>query len=124
MNVSIERYLAGFEQTIERLPGILDRWESIEDMLCGEYIDQLEWMLDVREDVLNLAVEQGQGTPVRARMDRINAGLGRLSIRIKEVMGVDVLETLTPELEPAVGIEPTASCLRNRCSTVELYGRK
>ena len=121
MNLTLNQYLSGFEEGIERLPGVMDEIEArtLDEELFEEYVDQLGWLIGQRQYVLDRGVREGDGQATRVRIDGINAGLGRLSARLKRVMGIDVpsmekdagqnpCEAMAGvEVEAGVGFEPT-----------------
>lgn len=92
MNLTLDQYLKGLEETCDRLPGVLDDWEGgrLDEVLCDCYPRQLEWLLKVRGEVQERGEHEGRGAEVRDRLTRANARLATLQDRIKDTMGVEV----------------------------------
>jgi hypothetical protein len=58
MNLTVQQYLSGLERSVRNLPGVLTRWERIEEDLREHYLDELGWMADVFHDVVGRALAE------------------------------------------------------------------
>lgn len=95
MNLTFEQYMAGLEESSIRWPGILARWDSIDEELRFEYRDQLEWTLENIRQARQMASDEGY---CKKDVDNrfLNVVISFIEIR-KELIqktGLDVVETL------------------------------
>jgi len=83
--MTFEDFLTTYEQAVEALPKLLDDWPTLDEDLCWEYQEQLEWLLDCRERFFNEAV-----LSQTERLRTVNEKMLPLAPRILAVMGVEV----------------------------------
>lgn len=58
MNLTLDQYLDGFERSARELPAAFEEWDSIDEELRAEYIDQLTWLIVSRGAVLRRALRE------------------------------------------------------------------
>lgn len=45
MNLTVDQFMSGLERTVVELPRVLVEWEDLDDTLCTEYHEQIQWLL-------------------------------------------------------------------------------
>lgn len=95
MNITVDQYLRSLERSVRELPSVLSAWRTLDPDLCGEYADQLAWLLTAQPEVLAIAATQGRVADVAGRLVRANATLLALRDSIVDLMGVDVAPLAT-----------------------------
>jgi hypothetical protein len=88
MNLSLDQFIDGFERTARDLPALLAEWESIEEDLRQEYVDQLSWMLRTRPEVIAMATPEGRLVEVAQRMGAATVVMWALRADIDAKMGI------------------------------------
>lgn len=95
MNLTFEQYMSGLEESANRWPGILQRWNDIDEELKFEYQEQLEWTLENIRQARQMAASEGY---CKKDVDNrfLNVIISFLDMR-KELIqetGLDVIEIL------------------------------
>jgi hypothetical protein len=88
MNASLDQYMRGLEEAVERLPELLARWSDVDSELRTEYAAQLEWMLEAREQAELLATKEGRVFEIAARLARATGMLIGLSSQLQARMRI------------------------------------
>ena len=95
MNVTYKEFLAGFEEAIERLPGILEDWSNLDEDLQYEYKDQINWMLENQWQAKELAVLEGHGpAEIEDKFSKINTKYLELADKILYETGLNIKEII------------------------------
>jgi len=110
MNVSLDRYMAGLEESAVRIPEV--DWENLDEDLWAEYIDQCSWMLgNGQRDALELARRAGRTREIMERIAKVHhefvtiAQSDTLSARFMQA----VLE-MHPEVTSTVSLVLESEC--------------
>lgn len=90
MNISIDEYLEGFENSAKELPRVMHDWPSIDDDLKDEYVDQLLWLIAAQADVMREATTLGRSQAVGVRLVAIIAELATQAAGLRNEMGIDI----------------------------------
>lgn len=108
MNMTIDHFLYALERTTRTLPALFARWETLDDAMCEEYANQIEWLLGAREEVLEMARRERR-EDVGSRVALATAAF--LTMRtdlescmgIRDVVSVSFAEAIAP---PSPGLQP------------------
>ncbi len=87
MNLSLDEYIEGFEQSVHSLPEVFSEWETIDDDLREAYGEQLSWMLRVRGEALRAAPEK-RYIEIAQRLAHVVAVLFEMRSLLADLMGI------------------------------------
>lgn len=100
MNLTVQQYLTGLERSVVNLPGLLLRWNELDEDLREHLADELVWMADVHHEVVARAWREGRedfamrlrdaGFRLLEQQERIEQQAG-LSIHLKFEVYADTL---------------------------------
>jgi hypothetical protein len=88
MNLTIDQYVDGLESSARSLPGVLAGWDELDPELCYEYVDQLEWLLRSRTEVLARATAEGRYMELAQRIVTATSAMFHLRDEVREKMGI------------------------------------
>lgn len=97
MNITLDQYITGLEYAVVELPKIFVEWESIDEDLCEDYIDQLVWSVKQETNVLKTMTPDDRYTEIATRIVGCNAKLVLLRFEIEQKMGIKIEDLLSDE---------------------------
>jgi hypothetical protein len=82
--LTAEQFVSGYERSVENLPEVLDEWDTIDEELRFEYVEQLEWLVRNRVQFIDRS-------DVGPRLLDAHRKMLLLGDRIRDVMGVELV---------------------------------
>jgi len=94
-----DRFIKGFESSIERLPGVLENWSNLDEILQQEYVDQIHWMLENQNKAKEMAILEGHGpTEIEDKFYKLNLKYLEISDKMLYETGFDIKAILKNKL--------------------------
>lgn len=90
MNITIDQYVKGFEDSVIKLPEVFREWDRIDPELQEEYADQLNWMINYTENALHLAKEKHRYFEIVNRLTNVRKSLSAMREPLARFMQIEI----------------------------------
>jgi hypothetical protein len=88
--ITIDQFICGFEKSARNLPDVLSEWNTIDPELQTNYIEQFQWLLNARDQMLSIAALQNRKEEIIKRLEIIEERLRPLRDEINLIMGIPI----------------------------------